>query len=373
MCTDCGIEIPESEVLASDNGLPDLDGNGRLIDIISDDVKKSSSGADISQSYGAQGAASSSSTSINGPKNSSGTPRSMDGIIKNNTVTQSSQNSYQNSSDFEGNINKNSTPLSNKGTQKVLSTQKDNSVTHLEEMTPPMDPFSSAEGTKKTDSDIFRNPIFDEKIPIQEDRKKNIDTEVKTTNKYLVIVIFGIILVGGLIFGGVYSYYTLSKKVSADKLVTTTTIPEWTEYSDPADKFVLTLPGDPVVSQNDIALSGTTISSSYVTSAVSDVQYILQYSTLPDNFVVTSLNEFYQGILIGMLGDSAGEIVSNKEAQFLENKGCEFLVKIGDNYSSGKMVLINKELYVILVISKTDAPSDYDKFINSFELKHKEV
>lgn len=361
VCTECGIEVPEDQVFAGSNQ-PDSMKNENAYD---------ASISNISKAYSKDTVVSISSPIGPNISNSrSNTSRSMDGISKNKIFDQKTQNIQSGTSEKSYNSDQNYTYLNKESTQQFEEEKNNNFVTQNSKAFFSNSSYDSPREENNNSSEVYRNPIFDEKLPEQEEQKKINSKEGKAIKEYFAIVTLGIILVLCFLFAGGYFYYKLSnEQVLSKELTTTTTLQDWRDYKDPSDKFSISLPGEAKITQSDISLSGSTISATYVSAATSNLHCILQYSTLPDSFVVSNMKEFYEGILLGMLGDSKGEIISNNEVDFLGSKGSEYLLKIDQNYSRGKMVLLNKDLYVLVVNSTSDNPDDYNKFINSFQLK----
>jgi flagellar basal body-associated protein FliL len=226
---------------------------------------------------------------------------------------------------------------------------------------------------KNDNSDIYRNPIFDEKLPdTQTTDKKTRTNGPNATNKFMSVIILGGLLLLGLLAGGGFFYYKLSKSANPLASATTTTIAEaeWVEYVAPENKFVMLFPKEADVAQNTVSLSETvTVDVTYVSASSNATSYLLQSSTIPDSIDISNPEEFYQGILSGMLGDeNKGEIISDTKTEFLGGEGLEYLIKIDGRYTKGKIILIGRDWYLLAVNSDTKTPVDYNKFVDSLTL-----
>jgi len=405
VCVDCGIEVPENEIISgpnhSDSGNSNepkdkvysesVDSTEKVLFDNSSNETKNNLPTDVNN----QNKLEPTSVSNNRTKSVS---KSMDDVVKNVGKVSWEKNKQIYGAQPNKILNESYSLANNDFTQNMSSQSSDNNIEQKEVSNvetkdsyeviekfaiKPKDSYDTVANfsdkpvemvsEKNDSSDIYRNPIFDEKLPdIQTTNKKAKTNEPNTINKFVSVIILGGLLLLGLIAGGGFFYYKLSRSANSLVSTTTTTIAEaeWIEYIAPENKYVMLFPAEADVTQSTVSLSETaTVDVTYVSASSSTTSYLLQSSTIPDSIDISNPEEFYQGILSGMLGENNnGEIVSNTKTEFLGGEGLEYLIKIDDKYTKGKIILIGRDWYLSAVNSDTKTPVDYSKFVDSLTL-----
>jgi hypothetical protein len=206
-------------------------------------------------------------------------------------------------------------------------------------------------------------------------KNKNMEREDTTIEKkegFNSSPIIGAILVIGLLYF-VFGHSSSTNSPNTDSAQQNANN-YWIVFDSPDGDFSISLPSNPEHKVYEFPASDST-------SAYTQDQYMSKKSGqafLISRVLYTSVidtsdsKNFLNTSLKGMLGtDSGNSLVSSEFVDFKNNHSLDFLMetKSFGTFIKGKLILAGQKIYLLGVESEIATPENYDRFVNSFEVK----
>jgi hypothetical protein len=149
---------------------------------------------------------------------------------------------------------------------------------------------------------------------------------------------------------------------------------DFKEYKSEAGKFVISFPGNPKETTNDIATAVGNVTQHLSTVAVSnELAYMVTYADHPDSVKKASAQTVLKGARDGQIGKD-GKLIKDEEIKFgsKEIPGRNLLIDKGPGgfHVRVRLLLDGARLYQVIVIGAADAveSKDADKFFDSLQI-----
>lgn len=149
--------------------------------------------------------------------------------------------------------------------------------------------------------------------------------------------------------------------------------PEWYEFFAPGGEFKVSVPAKP----EEVVPSGVTqdvdkdtkSDEGYRSTSADGIQYYILTTALPFDS-----SQFDQDILLAQAlagvveSTEASQLISSSPTNFAGKRAVNFLIRQGDEYFKGKLILTNRTLYQVVVRYDQSrvVETEYEKFMSSF-------
>lgn len=182
------------------------------------------------------------------------------------------------------------------------------------------------------------------------------------------------ILATGLILSSPMMGRDLVAAVAKEEKKLSPQVDKWTTFTSENKDFSVDLLKTPefITQTIDVPKSDLKISyQTYISEPSDSVVYVISVWNYPKEIEMSkpevNLQEGFKGMLSALPGS---EVQSMEVTEFQGYKALEFLVKNGDIYFQGKLILVHNTLYqVFSVYKESEKMTDhYNHFINSFTL-----
>lgn len=233
-------------------------------------------------------------------------------------------------------------------------------------------PETSAAASLPQDPGIYTDPMYENtptvEAPVAAVTPVSAPMPVsKKTN--LIVIISGIVLVVLLITGGTWAYFSLNAKVSPVTPTPTPEVSTWQEFQSVDGGFKITFPGQPETSDQSMIIN--TIENplkTYIYSKDNTV-YMASYAVLADTQAQT-----IKADLATTLPILANEVAKEFDLTITDKKiGTYFTadaidITMGSDTAKyqGKIMLLGNKYILVLAGDDSGKTVEYDKFIKSF-------
>ena len=148
----------------------------------------------------------------------------------------------------------------------------------------------------------------------------------------------------------------------------------WIAYNSPSTDFNVSLPSEPEHKNYNFPVpeSNMTYTQDMYTSKISGYAFLISKISYSSPIDVSNPDNLLKGSLNNMLKtDSGNSLISSDFGNFKGNRSLDFSMetKSFGTFIKGKIILSGQIIYLLSVESETATPENYDKFINSFELR----
>lgn len=153
---------------------------------------------------------------------------------------------------------------------------------------------------------------------------------------------------------------------------------KWTTFTSKESGFSVKLPKTPEHVHQKIDVPKTDLSieyDTYISEPNDSVVYVISVWHYPAQVDMSkpevNLQDGFNGMLAALPGS---QVITMHMTEVQGYKALEFLVKSDEIYFQGKLILLYNTLFQVFTVYKSseDMKSNYDTFINSFELVHPE-
>lgn len=198
----------------------------------------------------------------------------------------------------------------------------------------------------------------------------------KYTGGEIVLIIIGVILTLLIFIGSFLPEESIEQQATNKVTNYFSSTEEWKVFNSTLGQFQVTFPSYPTHETDNIQILDSTITfkyDSYLTETSDGTTYFVSTVTYPFEIDTSSPETNLEGSLNGMVASSEGsEVVFSGFTYFDGYRALDYKIKnTNENiYLQGKIILVDQTLYQLMVsyelvnFNKTN----YDKFINSFEL-----
>ena len=198
----------------------------------------------------------------------------------------------------------------------------------------------------------------------------------KYTGGEIVLIIIGVILTLLIFIGSFLPEESIEQQATNKVTNYFSSTEEWKVFNSTLGQFQVTFPSYPTHETDNIQILDSTITfkyDSYLTETSDGTTYFVSTVTYPFEIDTSSPETNLEGSLNGMVASSeVSEVVFSGFTYFDGYRALDYKIKnTNENiYLQGKIILVDQTLYQLMVsyelvnFNKTN----YDKFINSFEL-----
>ncbi len=151
---------------------------------------------------------------------------------------------------------------------------------------------------------------------------------------------------------------------------------QWQEFSSTIGQFTVLLPSYPTYEPKDYQ-KGVNASADYHQDLYSakgnGVSFSVEKLTFSNAVDFSSNSKVILEALVNALLQKSGDnkIISSEFTNYQGNEAIDFLVQNNNVYIKGRIILSGQNIYRLLALYESEnlSSADYDKFVNSFELK----
>ncbi len=199
------------------------------------------------------------------------------------------------------------------------------------------------------------------------DKEGNFFDQKSSALKVIVYLIFGIALVG------IISSVILASLTTARQKAVQQEYPVgWTTYNAISDGFSILMPHSPKFeSSSDTTTGGISYEyHSYTAEKDSTSFLVAKYiysepidASTPDNLLEKMMNSFVSG--------AESKLISSSYSNYKTYRVLDFITRTTSEEIKGRILLVEGTPYLIIISypSGNNADADYNKFVNSFEIK----
>ncbi|MEO8581770.1 MAG: hypothetical protein ABI425_04340 [Patescibacteria group bacterium] len=169
--------------------------------------------------------------------------------------------------------------------------------------------------------------------------------------------------------GNAFDNSTTTTKPTSNTITANAQQSTWQMFTSVEGNFRINLPTYPTQSSSTDQIKGLDVPTTQYTSiATNGDQYMVQYAVYP---VKLDSKLTLEGTVNGSVNsDPTNKLVESSFTTHQNFPAVDYVIyNNGESlYINGRNILVGSTLYMTLVVSKDRLPSDYTKFINSFEL-----
>ena len=195
--------------------------------------------------------------------------------------------------------------------------------------------------------------------------KENINN-IEKKEDFNLSPIFGAILVVGLLYFVFGHLNSTSTQQNINNY--------WIAYSSPSADFNVSLPSEPEHKNYNFPVPDSNMSytQDMYTSKISGYAFLISKIIYSSPIDVSNPDNLLKGSLSNMLKtDSGNSLISSDSGNFKGNHSLDFSMetKSFGTFIKGKIILNGQMIYLLSVESENATPANYDKFVDSFEIR----
>ncbi len=185
--------------------------------------------------------------------------------------------------------------------------------------------------------------------------------------KVIVYLFLGIALVGIL-----SSVILASLNTARQKAVESQYPAGWTTYNAVLDGFSILVPHSPSFeSSSDTSTGGIAYEYHSYSAEKGSTSFLIAKYIYSEAIDVSSPDNLLEKLMNGFVTGSESKLISSNYSNYKSYRALDFVSRTTSVEIKGRILLVEETPYLIIMSypSGNNADADYDKFVNSFEIK----
>ncbi len=199
------------------------------------------------------------------------------------------------------------------------------------------------------------------------DKNGNFADQKTSVLKVIVYLFLGIALIGIL-----SSVILASLNTARQKAVESQYPAGWTTYNAVSDGFTILVPHSPSYeSSSDTTTGGISYEYHSYSAEKDSTSFLIAKYIYSEPIDVSSPDNFLEKLMNGFVSGSESKLTNSNYSNYKSYRALDFTSRTVDVEMRGRILLVGETPYLLIMSypSGTSADTDYDKFVNSFEIK----
>lgn len=199
------------------------------------------------------------------------------------------------------------------------------------------------------------------------DKNGNFVDQKTSVLKVIVFLFLGIALVGIL-----SSVILASLNTARQKAVESQYPAGWTTYNAISDNFSILVPHSPSYeSSSDTTTGGISYEYHSYSAEKGSTYFLVAKYIYSEPIDVSNPDNYLEKVMNGFVTGSKGRLVNSSYSNYKSYRALDFTSRTTSDEMRGRILLIGETPHLLIVGYPigTNADTDYEKFVNSFEIK----
>jgi hypothetical protein len=146
----------------------------------------------------------------------------------------------------------------------------------------------------------------------------------------------------------------------------------WTTYNAISDNFSILVPHSPSYeSSSDTTTGGISYEYHSYSATKGSTSFLIAKYIYSEPIDVSSPDNFLEKLMNGFVSGSESKLISSDYSNYKSYRALDFTSRTTSEELKGRLLLVGETPYLLIMSypSGSSADADYNKFVNSFEIK----